>query len=148
MNIISKPHSHHHMNGHRSPASTSQGVECSLPAAHLKPKRQLITNEMLGQMLSELDRDHKPSHDRLAAITLGFFGLLRVSGFTVSNQHGFNPDQHLTAKAITMRKDSMVVVIKKSKTDQRGESCQINIGQTHTKCCPHLAMQRCLGQLT
>ena len=47
-----------------------------------------------------------------------------------------------------MRKDSMVVVIKKSKTDQRGESCQINISQTHTKCCPHLAMQRYLGQVT
>ncbi|KAL5509611.1 hypothetical protein EMCRGX_G005005 [Ephydatia muelleri] len=135
----------------RSPASTNQGIECSMPAAHLKPKRQSITNEMLGQMLSELDRDHKPSHDCLmlnAAITLRFFGLLRVSEFTVPNQHGFNPDQHLTAKDITMRKDSMVVVIKKSKTDQRGESCQINIGHTHTKCCPHLAMQRYLGQVT
>ncbi|KAL5509651.1 hypothetical protein EMCRGX_G005051 [Ephydatia muelleri] len=78
-----------------------------MPAAHLKPKRQPITNEMLGQMLSELDRDHKPSHDRLmlkAAITLGFFSLLRVSEFTVPNQHGFNPDQHLTAKDITMQK--------------------------------------------
>eukprot|EP00731_Ephydatia_muelleri_P034270 Em0053g16a len=69
------------------------------------------------------ERDHKPSHDRLmlkATITLGFFGLLRVSEFTVPNQHGFNPDQLLTAKDITMHKDSMIVVIKKSKTDQRG----------------------------
>ena len=31
---------------------------------------------------------------------------------------------------------------------QLGESCQINIGRTHTKCCPHLAMQRYLGQVT
>eukprot|EP00731_Ephydatia_muelleri_P035116 Em0098g2a len=103
------------MNGHRSPASTNQGVECSMPAAHLRPKRQSITNAMLGQMLSELDRGYKPSHDRLmlkAAITLGVFGLL----------------QHLSAKDITMRKGSMVVVIKKSKTDQKGESCQMNIG--------------------
>ena len=112
----------HHMNGHRSPASNNpmikllvQGVECSMPAAHLKPKHQPITNEMLEQMLSQLDRDHKPSHDRLmlkAAIMLGFFGLLRVSEFTVPNQHWFNPDQHLTAKDITMHKDSMVAVIK------------------------------------
>ena len=83
------------MNGHSSPASTNQGVECSMPAAHLKPKRQPITNAMLGQMLSQLDRDHKPSHDRLmlkAAITLGFFGLLRVIEFTVPNQDGFNSD--------------------------------------------------------
>eukprot|EP00731_Ephydatia_muelleri_P035118 Em0098g4a len=94
------------MNGHRSPASTNQGVECSMPAAHLKPKRQPITNKMLGQMLSQLDRDHKPSHDRLvlkATITLGFFGLLMFSEFTVPNQHGFNPDQHLSAKDITMQ---------------------------------------------
>ena len=141
----------YHMNGHRSPASTNQGVECSMPAAHLKPKRQPITNEMLEQMLQQLDRDHKPSHDRLmlkAAITLGFFGLLRVIEFTVPNQHGFNLDQHLTAKDITMRKDSMVVVIKKWKADQRGESCLINIGQTHTKCCPQFAMQRYLRQVT
>eukprot|EP00731_Ephydatia_muelleri_P037091 Em0394g3a len=97
----------HHMNGHRSPASTNQGVECSMPAAHLKPKRQPITNEMLGQMLSELVRDHKPSHDRFmlkAAIILGFFGLLRVSEFIVPNRCGFNPDQLLTTKDITMRK--------------------------------------------
>ncbi|KAL5509661.1 hypothetical protein EMCRGX_G005063 [Ephydatia muelleri] len=67
-----------------------------------------------------------------AAITLGFFGLLWFSEFTVPNQHGFNPDQHLTAKDITMRKDSMVVVIKKSKTDQKGEGCQINIEITLT----------------
>eukprot|EP00731_Ephydatia_muelleri_P036471 Em0261g1a len=87
---------------HMSPASNNpmikflvQGVERSMPAAHLKPKRQPITNEMLGQMPSQLDRDHKPSHDCLmlkAAVTLGFFGLLRVSEFTVPNQHGFNPD--------------------------------------------------------
>eukprot|EP00731_Ephydatia_muelleri_P034819 Em0079g6a len=111
----------HHMNGHRSPASNNpmimflvQGVERSMPAAHLKPKRQPITNEMLGQMRSQLDRDHKPSHDRLmlkAAVTLGFFGLLRD---------------------ITMRRDSMVVVIKKSKTDQKAECCQINIGTALT----------------
>ena len=131
----------HHMNGHRSPASNNpmikflvQGVERSMPAAHLKPKCQPITNEMLGQMLSQLDRDHKPSHHRLmlkAAITLGIFGLLRVSEFTVPNQHGFNPDQHLTTKDI-----------------QRGESCQIIVGWTHIKCCPHFAMQRYLGQVT
>ena len=80
---------------YRSPASINpmikflvQGVERSMPAAHLKPKRQPITNEMLGQMLSQLDRDHKPSHDCMmlkAAVTLGFFGLLRVSEFTVPN---------------------------------------------------------------
>ncbi|KAL5509634.1 hypothetical protein EMCRGX_G005034 [Ephydatia muelleri] len=71
-------------------ASTNQGIECSMPAAHLKPKRQPITNEMLGQMLSQLDMDHKPSHDRLAAITLGFFGLLRdnTTPLYVASQNG------------------------------------------------------------
>ena len=83
-----------------SPASTNQGIECSMPAAHLKPKHQPITNEMLGQMLSQLDRDHKPSHDRLAAITLGFFGLLRVSEFTVPNQHGFNSDHYVQVEEL------------------------------------------------
>lgn len=148
----------HHVNGLESPTTNNpvikllvQGVERSMPAAHLKPKRQPITNNILGQMLSQLDRDHRTAHDRLmlkAAITLGFFGLLRVSEFTVANQHGFNPEQHLTMEDITMHKDSMVVTIKRSKTDQKGEGCQIHIGQTHTKCCPHLAMQRYLGQVT
>ena len=83
-----------------------------------------------------------------AAITLGFFGLLRVSEFTVPSERGFNPDLHLTAKDITMSKDRMVVLIKKLKTDQRDEGCQINIGQTHNKCCLHIVMQRYLDQAT
>eukprot|EP00731_Ephydatia_muelleri_P009877 Em0005g463a len=97
-----------------SPASNNaviklliQGIERSMPAAHLMPKRQPITNKMLGQMLSHLDRDHKTTHDGLllrAAITLGFFGLLRVGELTVPNQRWFNPDLHLTAKDLTMRK--------------------------------------------
>ena len=129
-----------------SVASTNDGE-----APHLTPKRQLITNNLLGQMLSQLDRDHRTHHHHRmlkAAITLGFFGLLRVSEFTVPNQHGFNPDHHLTTKDISMCKDSLVVTIKKSNTDQRGEGCQINISQTHTKWCPHIAMQSYLGQVT
>ena len=104
----------HHTHGYTSPASNNpviklliQGIERSMPAAHLKPKRQPTTNKMLGQMLSHLDRDHRTTHDRLllrAAITLGFFGLLRVGELTVPNQHGFNPYLHLTAKDLTMRK--------------------------------------------
>ena len=88
----------HHMNGHRSPVSNNpmikflvQGVERSMPAAHLKPKRQPITNEMLGQMLSQLDRDHKPSHHRLmlkAAITFGIFGLLRSASLQYPTSMG------------------------------------------------------------
>ena len=148
----------HHMNGFTSPANNNpviklliQGIQRSMPAAYLTPKRQLITNNLLGQMLSQLDRDHRTHHDHRmlkAAITLGFFGLLRVSEFTVPNQHGFNPDQHLTTKDTSMCKDSLVVMIKKSKTDQRGKGCQINIGQTCTKWCPHIAMQSYLGQVT
>eukprot|EP00731_Ephydatia_muelleri_P032824 Em0024g368a len=51
----------------------------------------LRRSDPLGQMLSQRDRDHKPSHDPKQ---LGFFGLLRVSEFIVPNQHGFNPDQY------------------------------------------------------
>eukprot|EP00731_Ephydatia_muelleri_P035676 Em0147g2a len=59
-------------------------------------KRQPITNEMLGQMLSQLDRDHKPSHDRSvlkATITLGFFGLLslRIGAATAVSKSGLSP---------------------------------------------------------
>ena len=76
----------HHMNGFESPTTNNpvikllvQGVERSMPAAHLKPKCQPITNDTLGHMLSQLDRDYRTAHDRLmlkAAITLEFFGLL------------------------------------------------------------------------
>ncbi|KAL5515668.1 hypothetical protein EMCRGX_G000869 [Ephydatia muelleri] len=73
------------------------------------PQTETSTNHQQGQMVSQLDRDHRTAHDRLmlkAAITLGFFGLLRVSEFTVENQHGFNHEQHLTMEDITMHKDS------------------------------------------
>ena len=48
----------------------------------------------------------------------------------------------------TLTSISLVVTTKKSETDQRGEGCQINIGQTCTKWCPHIAKQSYLGQVT
>ena len=75
----------HHMNGFTSPANNNpviklliQDIQRSMPAVHLTPKHQLITNNLLGQMLSQLDRDHRTHHDHRilkAAIVLGFFGL-------------------------------------------------------------------------
>ena len=93
----------HHMNSLESPTTNYpvikllvQGVERSMPAAHLKPKRQPITNNILGQMLSQLDRDHRSVHDHLmlkAAITLGLFGLL--SHCSSGGRYGMYHTSHL-----------------------------------------------------
>lgn len=87
---------------------------------------------MLGQLLSQLlDKDHRPTFDYLmlkAAITLGFFGYLESASSQCPPPHGFNPDHHLTSRDITVCKDSIVLFIKKFKTNQRGDGCQIHIG--------------------
>eukprot|EP00731_Ephydatia_muelleri_P035535 Em0133g5a len=91
------------------------------------PQAKTSTNykRELGQMLSELDMDHKPSHIAWSSSS-HHAGLLR------SAKAPYHKD-------ITMRKDSMVVVIKKSKTDQRGENCLIK------HCLELEQQQQCLG---
>eukprot|EP00731_Ephydatia_muelleri_P003450 Em0001g3450a len=91
-------------------------------------------------------------HDRRmlrAALTLGFFGFLRVSEFTFKNR-GLTLRYHPTRQDISWtgckRIEGMHFFIKRSKTDQMGKGTTICIGRTegrHT--CPVAAMEAYRG---
>ncbi|KAL5475231.1 hypothetical protein EMCRGX_G027306 [Ephydatia muelleri] len=64
-----------------------------------------------------LDSDLPETHDRLmvkAALTLGFFGFLRVSEFTTKGRGTIDPKIHPTRRDITGSKDDLLFFIKKS----------------------------------
>ena len=127
--------SHLHLSrGFSSPTSnnpmlnlTIRGIQRSQAPAHLRPKQLPLTNTMLDRMLGLLDTDPLGTHDRLmlkAALTLGFFGLLRVSEFTTTSVRAFDPKTHPTRQDIAWTKDFF---IKRSKTDQTGKGTIISV---------------------
>ena len=125
-----------------------QGIQRSQEPAHLRPRRRPLTNANLVQMLGLLDSDHLQTHDRLmvkAALTLGFFGFLRVSEFTTPGRGKFNPRIHPTRQDIAWSKDSLLFFIQKSKTDQAGRGTTILVGSTGGATCPVSAMQAYLN---
>ena len=125
-----------------------RGIQRSQDPAYLRPRRQPLTNAILVQMLDLLDSDHLQTHDRLmvkAALTLGFFGFLRVSEFTTPGRGKFNPRIHPTRQDITWSEDSLLFFIKKSKTDQAGRGTTISVGSTGGATCPVSAMEAYLN---
>ena len=67
----------------------------------LKPttKREPITVQLLGKLLSQIWHITKKDwHMLVAAFTLTFFGLLRISEFSVSSIKEFNPRIQATIK--------------------------------------------------
>ena len=80
-----------------------------------------------------------------AALTLGFFGFLRVSEFTLKNRR-FDPRYHPTRQDISWTGEGMHFFIKRSKTDQMGKGTTICIGCTEGRyMCPVAAMEAYRG---
>eukprot|EP00731_Ephydatia_muelleri_P000990 Em0001g990a len=105
------------------------------------PPSAEATTTYLVQMLGLLDSDHLQTHDRLmvkAALTIGF---LRVSEFTTPGRGKFNPRTHPTRQEITRSENSLLFLIKKSKTDQAGRGTTISVGSTGGATCPVSAME-------
>ena len=94
-----------------------------------------------------------PSFDNImlwAALTLAFFGFLRVSEFTYTGR--FNPNIHITLKDITFlpSKDNpmyMQIHLKVSKTDPFRSDVTLSIGRTGSHICPVTAMTRYISIL-
>ena len=141
----------HHSLGYKSPASRKpmlrlaiQGLQCLQGPIHLRPTRLPLTLEMLGHMLQRLETAPLKKLNCLmprAALTLGFFGFLRVSEFTVKNR-SFDPTFHPISPDISWSGEGIHSLIKRSKTDQMGKGTTICIGRTkgrHT--CPVAAME-------
>ena len=145
----------HHSMGYKSPASSNPTLRLAIRCVqrlqepiHLKPTRLPLTVEMLGHMLQRLEAAPLKRHDcRMlrAALTLGFFGFLRVSEFILKNRR-FDPRYHPTRQDISWTGEGMHFFIKRSKTDQMGKGTTICIGRTEGRhMCPVAAMEACRG---
>ena len=112
----------------------------------LKPtrKREPITVHLLGKVLSQIRRTRsitkKDRHMLAAAFTLAFFGLLRISEFTVSSMKEFNPRTHATRSSVHLSKNHYTFYLSRSKTDQYGHGQYIYIPRITGKLCPYAAM--------
>ena len=75
-----------------------------------------------------------------AVCCTAFFGLLRVSEFTVPSLHRYDPDIHLSLADVTLdnrRAPEIVQLhIKQSKIDPFRNGADIYLGRTHHNVCP------------
>lgn len=107
--------------------------------------RRPITLHLLNLFYHLLNVKYTDNKDSLmvwAAMTLAFFGFLRISELTCDSN--FNPERHLTiTDLVFMPKSSpkyMLVRLKVSRTDPFRQGQTIVIGRTNSNLCPISAM--------
>ena len=126
------------LKGIKRSQGSSKFTRLPITLTHLKLFQLLLSN---------------PSFDNImlwAALTLAFFGFLRVSEFTCSGQ--FNPNIHITPKEITFLPSKhtptyMQIHLKVSKTDPFRSGVTLSIGGTGSHICPVTAMSRYISIL-
>lgn len=121
----------HQLHGYKSPTRHSPILRLIMKGAkkryaHMgsrRPTRQPLTTNILKDVIQQLRAPtcHLCKHDKCmlaAAFTLAFFGLLRVSEFTVPSKRSFDPRKHASLTSVRWGHDYFVFTIKSSKTDQ------------------------------
>lgn len=116
--------------------------------AHVRPPRAPITLHML-HFIFHASAMFPSSHDRdmiRSAVTLAFFGLLRVSEFSSPSVSKFSPTKHLTVSDVTIDRQSrfVSVVIKESKSDPFRLGVTVRVGALNHCLCPVRALQNFL----
>eukprot|EP00731_Ephydatia_muelleri_P013543 Em0007g853a len=138
----------HHLHSSRSPVIGNPTLHLVLRGikqlqSQIQPRRlKPITMEVLTKLMEALRHDPALcTHDQWmlrAAISLAFFGFLRVGEFTTSTQRHSAPS--LARKHVAISEDWMTVFLQFSKTDQLGKGSMITVGCTGGTCCPVRAM--------
>jgi hypothetical protein len=139
----------HIVNNYSNPLLDNARLQLVLKAVQRKcvksPDKLPITYDLLKRMYVVLTDNH--DHKLMwAAMTLGFFGLLRAAEFTVPTQSQFNPNIHLTMSDISLRTTDngtsfMSVNIKMSKTDKMCKGFIVHIGCSKDTVCAVCAMK-------
>ena len=145
----------HQQNGYKSPTSHNPMLSFIMKGARkqyaLKRNhisiRQPITARILKHMLQEVRKPscHLCEHDKrmlAAAFTLAFFGLLRISEFTVPSKRSFDPRKHASITSIQWKGNHFIFTIKSSKTDQLHYGQAVYITRSHSEICPFAAMRQ------
>ena len=141
----------HHSNGFWSPVTGNPRLKLALRGLQRKQAagsgsamRHPLTMKMLKDLSKSLhSKKSLSTHDRLmmqAALSVAFFGFLRVSEFT-TNRKAMRRGRFLTRKDVLLTTDELKLNIKYSKTDQLGNGSSISMGLTGDVCCPVLTMK-------
>ena len=116
---------------------------------HIRPDRQPISLGMLRRILAFVD--NLPSRlDKLmykAALTMAFFGMMRISEYTTPTQRAYNPTTHLSPQCVHFSDNFSVlhIYLKTSKTDPFSLGVTVRIGATRDIYCPLNAMAQYLA---
>jgi hypothetical protein len=111
------------------------------------PNQKLPITYQLMNKLKGLLADNFDCIVIWAAMTLGYFGCLRASEFTVTEGHHFTPKVHLAMQDVAMNNHPphyMVIRIKRSKTDKLNEGFDIYIPCTNNAVCGFCAITQML----
>ena len=112
----------------------------SLQRTHARRTRLPITPNLLHQLLPLiLNNKDMCKYDRLVyatAISIAYFGCLRGGELSYPSIRSYNPRRNLTLSDISIHNNSIVLLLKQSKTDQLGVGSRVIIGETKQEFCP------------
>ncbi|XP_065915585.1 uncharacterized protein [Dysidea avara] len=118
-----------------------RGIKKRQADVHSRRKRLPITTQLLGKIRHLLSK--QPTYDNTtlwAMCCLAFFGLLRVSEFTIPSKGSYNPSRHLSLQDVTVdnriKPRLLQLFLKQSKTDPFKQGAQVYVGATDTTICP------------
>ena len=146
---LSAIRSMHIEQGMPNPLENACRIKLALKAIErneFKPKQKLpITYELLAQWKPFFNPQNDVDRLWWAVFTLAHFALMRAAEFTVPSQYSFTSNNHLVNSDVQFKLlDSnlkyMVVHLKQSKTDSKGNGIDIYIGCTGTTVCAYCAM--------
>ena len=117
----------------------TRGIKRSHGKRFSLPKRSPITPDLLHIIHQNLFNSSKLYSDKLmiwAAITMAYFGFLRVSEYTSSHKTKFDPLSTLLFRDVSVTDDTAQIEIKASKTDPFRQGITIRLAANDTMLCP------------
>ena len=108
----------------------------------VQEERDPISSVDLRRIFLGLNESKSDSRVLKAALSLGFFGLLRMAELTSSKK---DKDPALTTSSLAWSRDHVVVRIWKSKTDRTRRSVTVSIPRTGSSICPYTALRSYLA---
>ena len=121
-----------------------RGIRRTQGDLHTRNLRVPMTLPMLDQLFTFI-QGHYPGSDTYmlqSAVTLAFFGLLRVSEFTAQNPYTYDSSYTLCFNNVFISTNLIIVQLRASKTDPFRMGVNIRIGVTGTRLCPVQALSR------
>ena len=115
-----------------------RGIRRYKAAQSNRPPKKPITVVLLVSLFRFTSLSYSP-HDAAmlhVAMSFAFFGMLRVSEYTVARSFQFSPNSTLLCRDVSLVGDCIHIYIKSSKTDPFRSGVTIRVGRSRGRCCP------------